>query len=482
MKLTRENITVPAKPIRIVQFGEGNFLRAFINWMIQEMNEKANFDAGVAVVQPIPQGLGELVNAQDGLYHLYLKGIEKGELINKRQLIDCIQKVINPYENYQDYLDLAKEDSLQFVFSNTTEAGISYNENDTLEHIQNSFPTKLTALLYQRFSHFNGDEKKGLTILPCELIDKNGQTLKEIILKHATDWELSAAFKSWINSACTFYNTLVDRIVPGFPKDRIEEIHEELGYEDQLVVEGEQFHLFVIEGDSKIKDILPTEEVGLNVIVTNNQAPYRSRKVRILNGAHTCLVPLGLLSGLETVKEGVDDKEVGSFLESIIKNEIVPSLPASEGIEEFANDVLDRFRNPFIKHYLKSISLNSFPKFNTRVLPSIVSFHQKNGSFPQGILTSFASLIKLYDPKNLKEFKPQDNQEIIDLLANLWADFYINGSTDFEIIIEGVLSATYIWGQNLNELEGLQIQLSQNLKQIHNEGISSLIEEKFSLS
>ncbi|MEH0152650.1 tagaturonate reductase [Limibacter armeniacum] len=480
MKLNRNNINTAARPIRVVQFGEGNFLRAFIDWMIQELNEKADFDAGVAVVQPIPQGLGELLNAQDGLYHLYLKGIEKGKLINRHQLVDCIQQVVNPYEDYQGYLELAKVETLQFIFSNTTEAGIRYHEADKLDEVQDSFPAKLTALLYERFRHFGGNISKGLHILPCELIDKNGQILKETILKNIENWQLPKAFQNWIETACTFYNTLVDRIVPGFPKDRIEEIHKELGFEDQLVVEGEQFHLFVIEGDEKIKEVFPAEKIGLNVIVTDNQAPYRTRKVRILNGAHTSLVPIGILSGVETVKEGLDHEQVGAFLKQLIKEEIVPTLPASEGIHEFAEDVLDRFRNPFVKHYLNSISLNSFPKFNTRVLPSISGYFIKEGKFSQRLLVAFAALIKLYDPKNEQGFEPQDDQEVVDLLRSLWENYYATQG-NLESVVAGVLAFETVWGANLNNLGNLKAKLTQYLAQIQEEGIGVLLEENLNL-
>ncbi|OHX66611.1 tagaturonate reductase [Flammeovirga pacifica] len=477
MKLNRTTASVEQRPLKVIQFGEGNFLRAFVDWMIHEMNEKSDFNAGVAVVQPIPQGLGEILDAQDGLYHLLLNGIEKGELINKKMLVDCIQQVINPYTDYNEYLKLSEVDTLQFVFSNTTEAGIAYNEGDKLDAVQDSFPAKLTAFLHHRFMHFDGDKEKGLIILPCELIDQNGAKLKEIILQYAKLWDLAETFTDWVNEACTFYNTLVDRIVPGYPKDRINEIQEDLGFEDQLVVEGEQFHLFVLEGDQKIKNQLPFEKAGLNIIVTDNQAPYRERKVRILNGAHTLMVPVGLLAGIETVKENLENEQICQFIDRAISDEIIPSLPQADDIVAFKNDVLDRFRNPFIKHYLESISLNSFPKFKTRVLPSILKYHELNGKLPKHLLISFAALIKLYDPNNKIGFVVKDNEDIAQLLSNVWEEYSANNHSLGDVV-KKVLSYSKLWEQDLSKIPQLNEGVTHYLRVIDNDGINAIITDE----
>ncbi|WP_281614781.1 tagaturonate reductase [Flammeovirga sp. SubArs3] len=477
MELNRTTTNVNERPIKVLQFGEGNFLRAFINWMIHEMNEKADFNAGVAVVQPIAQGLGEMLKAQDGLYHLLLNGIEKGKLINKRMLVDCIQEVNNPYEDYQAFIQLSEIETLEFVFSNTTEAGISYKEGDLLNQVQDSFPGKLTAFLHHRFVHFNGDKDKGLVILPCELIDKNGEKLKEIILQYAKDWNLADTFTDWLNEACTFYNTLVDRIVPGYPKDRIAEIQKSIGFEDKLVVEGEQFHLFVLEGDQKIKEQLPFEKAGLNIVVTDNQAPYRERKVRILNGAHTLMVPVGLLAGIETVRENLENEQVCQFIDKAISEEIIPSLPPAEGILEFKDDVLDRFRNPFIKHYLKSISLNSFPKFKTRVLPSLLGYYDQKGRVPKHLVMALAALIKLYDPNNGVAFEPQDNADVKELLSKAWEEYASNYS-NLDKVVKKVLSYSKLWEQDLNAIAQLHEGVTHYLRVIDNEGIQAILTEE----
>ena len=277
-------------PEKVLQFGEGNFLRAFVDWQIDKMNKQAGFNGSVVVVQPIEFGLVDKLNEQDGLYTLYLQGMNEGKAIEEHSVINSISRGINPYTQHAEYLKIAENPELRFVFSNTTEAGIAYDENDKLEDKpQKSFPGKFTALLYHRFKAFNGQKDKGLIIIPCELIDRNGDKLKEIILKFAKLWNLEEGFANWINEANTFCSTLVDRIVPGYPRDTIKEITQELGYVDNLVNVGEHFHLFIIEGPKWIENEFPASKAGLNVKFVEDMTPYRTRKVRILNGSHTSL-------------------------------------------------------------------------------------------------------------------------------------------------------------------------------------------------
>ena len=377
--INRKTIQGSTYPLRILQFGEGNFLRAFANWMIHKMNKETGFNAGVAIVQPIESGLIDILNAQDGLYTLYLNGIKDGKAISEHEVIDCIQRGIDPYQNYSGYLENADNPDLRFVISNTTEAGIVYNPEDKLNDApQSSFPGKLSALLYRRFKTFNGASDKGLIIIPCELIDRNGDQLKKIVLQYAQDWNLGSAFVTWINDDNIFCNTLVDRIVPGYPKGRMEEITAELGYKDNLVVEGEQFHLWVIEGPTSVKDEIPSEACGLNVVFTDDMEPYRTRKVRILNGAHTTLVPVGYLYGIDKVRESIEDEVVGTFLKDVIFNEICPTLDLPEDeLNQFANDVLDRFKNPYLEHELISIALNSTSKFKDQGIAFNIGICQK---------------------------------------------------------------------------------------------------------
>lgn len=479
-KLNRSSVSAQTYPERILQFGEGNFLRAFANWMIHKMNKEAGFDAGVVAVQPIDQGLIKMLNEQDGLYTLYLNGIKNGEAVSEHEVIDCIQRGLNPYDNYDEYLAIGDNAELRFVISNTTEAGISYNEGDKLDDAPaKSFPAKLTALLHRRFKTFNGDSSKGLIFIPCELIDRNGDNLRRIILQYAANWKLGAEFTSWIENDNIFCNTLVDRIVPGYPKSKIEAITEELGYQDNLVVEGEQFHLWVIEGPASVKDEFPSEKIGLNVVFTDNMEPYRTRKVRILNGAHTSMVPVSYLYGIETVRESLEDEVIGQYVKDVIFNEICPTLDLpEEELNSFANDVLDRFRNPYLVHALMSISLNSIAKFKTRVLPSILEYQKRKNHLPEKLVFSFASLIAFYKGEvNGKTIAVNDDKEVLDFIQSKWQTY--DGNVDsLRSIVNVILSNEAFWGQDLTDVEGLSEKITENLNDILSEGMQAVLNGK----
>ena len=470
--LNRSIVKVNTYTERVIQFGEGNFLRAFANWMIHEMNKQANFDTGVVVVQPINQGLIKMLNDQDGLYTLNLNGIKNGKAISEYEVIDCIQRGINPYENHADYIAVAENPDLRFMISNTKEAGISYNADDQLDDApQSSFPGKLTALLYKRFQIFGGASDKGLILLPCELIDNNGRNLKRIILHYADDWKLGAEFVEWINKDNIFCNTLVDRIVPGYPRDKMDAITAELGYKDNLVVEGEQFHLWVIEGPASVKEEIPAEICGLNIVFTDNQEPYRTRKVRILNGAHTSLVPVGYLYGIDKVRESLEDKVVCKFLKDAIFDEIHPTLDLSkEELEQFSNDVLDRFRNPYLEHALISISLNSTSKYKTRVLPSVLEYIKRKKENPKHLLFSLASLIAFYRGKRGNvSYEVKDDQSALDFFASQWA------KGDTASVVKATLKNTDFWGTDLTQFEGLEETVGNSLESIITNGMKATL-------
>jgi tagaturonate reductase len=454
--LNRQNIDVPNRPIKVIQFGEGNFLRGFVDWMIDLMNEKTDFNGDVQVVQPLPQGLGEMLNEQEGLFHVLLQGIQAGEIIQENRLITCVRGVNNPFDDYQKYLELGENLDLKFMISNTTEAGITFDPQDkSYENLPATFPGKLTALLYHRFKAFSGDSSKGLIMIPCELINKNGIQLKETVLKYANIWDLPKGFIDWIEEHNVFCNTLVDRIVPGFPKDNIKEIQKELGFEDNLVVMGEPFHLWVIEGPESLEETFPAAKAGLQVKVVKDQSPYRTRKVRILNGAHTALVPVAYLHGLRTVREAVEDEVIGGFITDIIYNEIIPTLDLpKEELEQFALDVLDRFRNPFIHHELISIALNSVSKFKVRVLPSLLEYHKKTGLWPQNLTKSLAALIKFYSGKTGQETIPlKDDAYVLEFFKKVWQE------EDLSFIVSETLARTDFWGEDLRNYKGLEEQV-----------------------
>lgn len=462
----------------MLQFGEGNFLRCFVDWMFHELNQKADFNGSIVVVQPIDKGMVNMLNEQDGLYTLNLRGFKNGKPESIYETIDVISRGINPYEDFGAYLKTAENPEMRFVVSNTTEAGIAYDENDLPTGTPpNSYPAKLTVWLNHRYKTFNGNPSKGMHIIPCELIEKNADNLKRIILQYADKWNLEPGFVQWLNSACTFSNTLVDRIVPGYPRERIAEITKELGYEDKQIVEGEHFHLWVIEAPGELQKELPFPSIGLDVLYVKDVAPYKSRKVRILNGAHTVLVPVAYLYGIDTVRESMEHPVVGKFIRDAIFDEIIPTLDLpKEELEKFANEVIVRFSNPYIKHLLMSIALNSFAKFETRVLPSILEYKKRTGSIPGKLTFSLAATIAFYKGKRGEEvIALNDDAAVLVRLKNAWAKY--NGSDEsIEDVVREVLSFDKNWKIDLNKVEGLTSAVTKHLVNIEKNGMQKAIE------
>ncbi|KQB79598.1 tagaturonate reductase [Clostridium butyricum] len=478
MKLNRELYkNHKSYPVKVIQFGEGNFLRAFVDWQIDKMNKEADFNGSVAVVQPLEGGLIHMLNEQDCLYTLYLQGIQNGKATKTHTVIDCIDRAVDPYKDYNKYLELAEIPSVRFIISNTTEAGIVFENDDKLEGgCQKGYPSKLTALLYHRFKTFNGALDKGLNIIPCELIDRNGEKLKEIVLKYAEIWNLGDEFITWINTANTFFCSLVDRIVPGYPRDTIEEVRTELGYDDNLVDVGEVFHLWVIEGPQCLKEELPIEKAGLNVKIVDDMTPYRTRKVRILNGPHTAMVPVAYLYGLDTVGETVDHEIMGQYVRELIFDEIVPTLDLlHDELVQFGNDIIERFQNPYVKHYLMSIALNSMSKYKTRDLPSLTEYLKRKGELPRKLVFSLAALIEFYKGKRGNEdIKLADDEHILELYKNLWSE--CDGSeSGLKTLVTKVLAYDRNWGMDLNEIEGLTQAVTDNLILIEKVGMKEAV-------
>ena len=399
---------------KVIQFGEGGFLRGFADWMLQIVNEKTDFGGKVVVVQPIERGMCDVLTAQNCEYTHICRGLEGVET----KKIDVISRCVKPYDDFDAYLKLAENPDFRFVISNTTEAGICFDENDKFDDKPaKTFPAKLTQLLYKRFAL----GLSGFVFLPCELIDKNGENLKKCVLKYADLWNLTADFKEWLEKDNIFCNTLVDRINTGYPKD------EETGIDDKMLNTSEYFHLWVIEGYKGLFNEIPFDKCGLNVILTDNLEKYRTRKVRILNGAHTSLVPYALLEGFDTVKSCMDDEKMLGHIKKCVYDEIIPTLDLPEAeLTEYADNVLKRFANPYIKHYLSSIALNSVSKFKVRVLPSVTEYIKRFNKMPETLLFSFAKLIDFYrtdmtnDDKDITAF--MKTATVREILANekLW--------------------------------------------------------------
>ncbi|MGN1120324.1 MAG: tagaturonate reductase [Oscillospiraceae bacterium] len=447
-ELNRSNFSTKERPVKILQFGEGNFLRAFVDWILQDLNDKGVINSNVAVVQPMPVGRVKELGEQDGLYTVCLEGIDNGEKIQSRRIIDVLSDFINPFEDYAKFLKYAESDDLEIVISNTTEAGIALDPTDTdFSVCPKSFPGKLLALLKARYDKFGGDMTKGLAIVPCELIDHNGDELKRVLLELADINKLDADFVNWLTSANHFTSTLVDRIVPGYPRDCASQICEETGFADNNIVKGEIFHLWVLEKEPFVQEKLPADKSGLNVIFADNIVPYKQRKVKILNGSHTAMVPVAYLSGIDTVRESVEDEDVGRFVSELINDEIKPTidLPQNE-MDAFANSVVERFKNPFIRHELMSIALNSTTKFKTRLLPTYNDYRTKFGKSPKHILFSLASLIVFYRGKRgEQDIALNDDPKYLEFWKKLWE------KSDFAEMAKTVLSASDIWEQNLDE-------------------------------
>ena len=410
---------------RIIQFGEGGFLRSFVDVFIHKMNEQGLYDGKVVVVQPIPKGRIADINEQHGVYHQFLRGIDDGRVVDECIEVHSISRGVDPYTDYAGFLNLVNNPDIQIIISNTTEAGIEYLGTEKLTDAPpKSFPAKLTALLYARF----GLGLPGFVILSCELIDNNGKELLDCVLRYAELWKLPEEFIEWVKTDNDFCNTLVDRICTGYPTDEVEELTERLGCEDKLMNTAEIFHLWVIEGHHE--DIFPLQKAGINVIWTDDVKPYKKRKVRILNGAHTSMVPAARLYGLSTVKECLDDPVVSRFLRKAVFEEIIPTLGHEEEDIPFGNAVLERFANPFVKHQLLSIALNSVSKFKARVLPTIFEYREQRGTLPKCLTFSLAALIAFY-----RTDETNDGEEIMAFMK--------------KAPVRRILARRDYWGQDL---------------------------------
>lgn len=409
---------------RFIQFGEGGFLRGFVDWMIKKMNDACDFNAKVVVVQPIEKGMCDTLSAQGNVYHHVIRGVEGVEI----EKIDVISRCVKPYDDFDEFLSLAHNPDFRFVVSNTTESGIVFSAEDKFDDKpQKTFPAKVTRLLYERYK----SGIRGFIFLPCELIDRNGDNLKKCVLKYAELWNLGEAFCNWIEEENVFTNTLVDRINTGYPKDEDMDIKKS----DNMVNTSEYFHLWVIETDYDLEREIPFSKAGLNVIVTPDKLErYRTRKVRILNGAHTSLVPYALLSGLETVRDCTQDKTMRAHIEKCVFDEIIPTLDLpKEELQSYAKSVLERFENPYIKHYLSSIALNSVSKFKVRVLPSILEYKKRFDSYPKTLVFSLAKLIEFY-----KKGTPNDAVDVMEFMKTR--------------SVADILKNTDFWGEDLSDL------------------------------
>jgi tagaturonate reductase len=464
-----------ALPVKILQFGQGNFMRGFFDWQIDLLNERTGLDAGVVVVRPRGGSSSPLLDVQDGLFTVLVRGLdEAGQPVKQYRTVECVQREIDPATMYGDYLAQATNPDLRFIVSNTTEAGITVNDTDRYTDAPPvTFPAKLTQLLFSRYLAFEGAQDKGVILLPCELIDRNGEALKNAVLHYARLWSLPAGFAAWVGDACTFCNTLVDRIVTGYPAADAAQIEQELGYADPFLVAAEYYYLFVIQAPASVGAELKLAGADLNVRLVDDITPYKKRKVGILNGGHTTLVPVALLAGLEAVGPAVDDAQVGAFLRAAIAEEIIPALEMDRAeLEAFAADVLLRFRNPSIYHRLASIALNSWSKFAARVLPQLLRYVELNdGRLPRRLVLAMAATMVLYRGGVIDL---ADDAATLAWFRAGW-DKVNAGEWTLDDLVRGWLANAALWGRDLNGVPGLAAQLAADIRAIGEQGVRALL-------
>ncbi len=489
MKSIQETINVKfgKYPEKIIQMGEGNFLRAFADWMTDLSNEQGDFNGSILLCQPISSNaqMCDKFAAQNGAYTVIMRGIdEQGKPAEKVRQITSVSRCINVCQEFKEFLKAAHNPDLKVCISNTTEAGIAYKEGDRLTDTPPaSFPAKMTVFLYERYQAFDGAEDKGLLFLPVELIDYNGTELRKIILRYSQEWGLPENFIQWVEKYNFFTNTLVDRIVTGYPKTEAETLEEKLGYKDSLMVTSELFNLWVIEGKKEWADIFPIHKTKAHVIWTDDVRPYKMRKVRILNGGHTATVLAAYLAGHDIVLDFMNDPVFVKYLDKLLFEEVIPTLdlPQQE-LNDFATAVKARFSNPYIKHRLLDISLNSCSKFTARCLPSLTEYYRRKGSLPEVLSFSLAAFIKFYQAERKDgkyigrrfdgtEYEIRDDQTVLDFFAHVWQE------PDMHKLAQNVLSSTVLWPVSLAEIEGLVEKVAFYLTQMQTRHVKEIVAE-----
>ncbi len=484
-QLSAKSVEVKKRPIKVLQFGEGNFLRAFVDYMFDICNEKGLFDGSIVLAKPIEFGSLEQFKKQDNIYTVSLRGRVDGEPKVINRIVTSVADTVGVYEEYDRFMEYARLDTLRYIVSNTTEAGIVYDETDSLDaKPPKTYPGKLTKFLYERFNAFKGATDKGLVILPVELIDDNGIELERCVNEFITLWKLPEDFRTWVKESCNFCSTLVDRIVTGYPRGHEEEIWQELGYEDRLVVTAEPFALWVIESKKDLSEELPFVKAGLPVIYTDNQKPYKQRKVRILNGAHTSFVLASYLCGNNIVRESMEDKLIRDFMNATIFDEVIPTLTLpKQDLLDFADAVIGRFNNPYVDHALLSIALNSVSKWKARCMPSFTEYIRLKGENPKHLTFSLAALMAFYSSEKLEgnalignrngeEYKIMDDLAVLEFFRD-----YSGKST--EEFAKAFLAKESFWGQDLSALGDTYKLVCGYLDDIRTLGMRAAMEKNF---
>jgi tagaturonate reductase len=479
---------LPNLPEKAIQFGGGNFLRGFVDWLIHELNKQQLFNGKVAIVQSHVAGseVIDMLKEQDYLYTVVLRGRQNGKIIDKKEIVSSISRTIHAIDEWSVLMKAAESPDLEVIFSNTTEAGITYSDEGypVAGNVPESFPGKLTMVLHHRYETFANKTDCGLAIIPCELIEQNGDKLKELVLRKAEDWELSNAFKDWVEHNNSFCNTLVDRIVTGYPKDAVKEYEQVLGYKDNLITVGEPYHMFAVDAPDHVKEILPFHRAGLN-IKWGDVVPHRELKVRLLNAPHTMMFATGYLYGADTVLDVMEEEKLAEYVQRSF-NELLPTVNMTESVKkDFVEDIKERFLNPFNKHYLTDIGMNALFKYHSRILPSLLSFYDRYGHLPQTMVFSLAAIIAFYRPDHQKEgrwfgkrgdemYSILENRNVLDMLTSLWQQIE-SDSLSLEELVEAVLKSEQIWGRDLTAVPNLHEEVTYQLRSIREKGMKETL-------
>ena len=478
------------RPVEILQIGEGVFLRGFVDWMVDVANERGVYAGGVAVAAPRRHDRPPALIAQGGLYTVLLRGRVGGADVAERRVVTTVQAVLDPYAQWDETLRLAASPALKFLISNTTEAGIiDVDEPYDAAVCPDSFPAKVAALLKARFDAIGGAAAPGLVILPCELIEKSGATLRRIVIEHARRWGFSAASIAWIGERCRFFDTLVDRIVPGYPKGEVESLFDEWGYRDPLAIAAEPFHLWVIEAPEDVAKTLPLARAGVNIVWTDDIVPYRERKVRLLNGTHTASALAAFLSGLDTVFEMVQDPLFARFVNRVAFDELAPCVPLPEPERlDYARSVLERFGNPFIRHELISIALNSVSKWRVRLLHPIKHALSGGTGAPRLLAFSLAALLWFYrgttgdgayvGTRQKGEYPIRDEPQVLEIMARAWA---LERAVGSGACATQLMADTRLWGEDLTKLGNLGADALAAFEAIERRGVRAALEDRLAV-
>ena len=476
ISLNRDSLHCDKSPknLKILQFGEGNFLRAFADWMVDIANENSTISASVSVVSPrfSDNASIQALRKQDGLYHVILEGVQGGKPTREIRLVKSIEQVLSPKVDAAAYEECITHPDLKLVISNTTEAGIRYEKEDVTVDYPATFPGKVTNLLYKRYNKYNGDKQRGLTFVCCELIEDNGAKLKECVMRHIADNAMPDAFAQWVGEACAFCDSLVDRIVPGFPADTIDEIHAEIGCDDAMVVKGEFYHLWVIGGEGYLKaqGLLPLDKAGLHVHFMPEIKQFRDKKVRILNGSHTGMVPIALQMGCATVLEAFGNSDINRFINDMVATEVLPMIEGDKAeLQAFADGILERFYNPYVKHMLTSIALNSLSKWEARNFPTARDYRKATGSAAQHEAFTFAALLALYAPDS--GFEPNDNAEHVAIVRDAFA------LGDTRATVEAIVNSPIFTVNFEQEAPGFIDAVAAHLEQIRAKGMAAALKQ-----